>query len=257
MNVHKFLYPAFFSFVYIYLLQGAVYAAGSILSKTSLLCLVLVSVYYFFKTLVLRNSSFYYLWTLFLLTNIISYLVVADVNREVYFGQFKMVLFVMMPFYPILYFSNKGLVSKWHFVLFFFLLLPVLILNYKYFQNQSILKGLKDFTNNNGYDFTTLLPLMLFPKINKIIKIILFCIIIFFIVQSNKRGAIISVLLSFLIYMYINYSTIRKNFIISISSISITAGVIACIFYYYYFNSKIELIDSLEWFAVALCWTTG
>jgi hypothetical protein len=62
--------------------------------------------------------------------------------------------------------------------------------------------NLESFTNNAGYEFVYLLPFVLFWRNNKAIYFLYQLVILYFVLQSHKRGAILTSVLVCTYYLY-------------------------------------------------------
>jgi O-antigen ligase len=215
----------------VYYGQDWLYTSGSILSQLCIVCIISISGVYFVKTLLLEDKKplFYWAWTFFLILNIIGFIVDPNFldleNRDM----FKNILGCMFPFYPFYYFAVKGHLKASNLRQFFLLILPVMIFRFFTTQNNIILElstDESDVVNNFAYSFVFLIPFVfLFRK--KLISGILLLVLIAFIIQSAKRGAIVAGLIGVLIYFYYQLKTIEvHNRLISyLTAILVIAGI--------------------------------
>jgi O-antigen ligase len=191
------------------------YTSGSILSQVCIAGIILISGVYFVKSILLegKRNMFYWAWTFFLILNIVGYLFDQDFldpdNRDM----FKSILGCMLPFYPFYYFALKGHLKASNLNLFFLLILPVMIFRFYTTQSNIILElntDESDVVNNFAYSFVFLIPFVfLFKK--KLISGVLLLVLIAFIIQSAKRGAIVAGLIGVLIYFYYQLKTIEEH----------------------------------------------
>lgn len=118
--------------------------------------------------------------------------------------------------------------------------------NYKLIHGRHIGSSSEEFTNNVGYVFVVLLPLIYFYR-RQLIRITLWSVCMAYIVMSLKRGAII---VGILATIYFIYSTIRnthragKKFIVTtVVGLFAVSGIVYLISFYNsskYFQERIE-----------------
>lgn len=205
----------FFLFV-LYYSQGTLYAAGSIIAKSALAVILLVSGFYFIKTLAQRNNKnfFYNAWTVLLLLNIVGFVFTADFGHPNHVSMFKGILTRSLTFYPFYYFAQKGLLKSKHLIYFFIILLPVTIFQYFFNANQILLERLTDNTdlvNNIAYSFVALIPFVFLFKEKKVYSIGAMALLMFFIIQGGKRGALIAGVIGLMFFIYYQLKTIDKR----------------------------------------------
>ena len=200
----------------IYFAQGSFYPTGSIISQGSLVVILLLSGIYLVKTLQLINNKnmFYKAWTALLTLNVVGFFFTGSLANEYHFSMFKGIMITALPFYPFYHFARKGVLKSKHLLWFLVLILPVTIL--QYFLNASqILEGrISDNTNvvnNVAYSFVALIPFVFFLKKKKIIGIGLMLVLMFFIIQGAKRGALIAGIIGLLCFVYFQLRTVPKK----------------------------------------------
>lgn len=200
----------------VYFAQGSLYASGSIISQTCLFLILLISVVYFVKTLLLKNknSLFYNSWTILLCLNIIGFILIWDFSDSLKTSMFKNILVCMFTFYPFYYFAKYSELKASHLVLFFTMMLPVTIL--MFFTNQAnviseSISSKTNVVNNIAYMFVSLLPFVFLIKKKKLISGALLVLIMIFIIQGAKRGAFIAGAIGLIMYFYYQIRTIEKR----------------------------------------------
>jgi hypothetical protein len=214
-----------------YFAQGSLYTTGSLVSQTCLFLILSISGVYFFKTLLIKNkkSSFYNIWTVLLCLNIIGFIILSDFSDPAKISMFKNILTCMLPFYPFYYFAKYSELKSCHLVLFFTMMLPVTIL--MFFTNKSNIlyesnSSRPNVINNIAYMFVSLLPFVFLIKKRKIISGALMVLIMIFIIQGAKRGALISGAIGLIMYIYFQIRTLENSsriqgFIAAVSVIAI------------------------------------
>lgn len=200
----------------VYYSQGSLYTQGSMLSQGSLALILSISGSYFVKTLFFNNkNSFYKAWTALLLLNIIGFIFTATYSNSLHFGMFKGIIISSLPFYPFYYFSQKGILNSKHLIRFFIFMLPITVLRYFFNANEILLERTStntDLVNNIAYSFVALIPFVFLFKRKKIFSIISMIVLMFFIIQGSKRGALIAGTIGLLSFLYFQLKTVeRKN----------------------------------------------
>jgi hypothetical protein len=200
----------------IYFAQDWLYVSGSVISKSSLVIIILISVFYFIKTLLLSeiHTALYRIWSAFILLNIYGFFTNLDISDGHTIDLFKGVLACMLPFYPFYYFAKKDQLNSGHFIKFFLIMLPVII--FQYFHNKSNFQieneALEqEVVNNVAYSFVSLLPFVFLIKRHKIISGVFMALIMMFIIQGAKRGALIAGFMGLAIFFYYQLKTIEKQ----------------------------------------------
>ena len=105
--------------------------------------------------------------------------------------------------------------SRTHVIWFFFIMIAIAIAQF-YFNRTQILSmrvsDNLDVVNNAAYTFVNLIPFLFLLKERKIISMLLAFIILFFIIQGAKRGAMVSGAIGMMFFAYYQLKTIdAKN----------------------------------------------
>lgn len=242
-----FLYLAL---LILYFSQGILYASGSRLSQISLLLIFIISIIYLLKCFSIQNKGlFYSAWTTLLILNIMGFVFTGILYNPVHFGMLKGILLSSLPFYPIYYYSNKKIIKSKDLIIFFFIMLPVAIMQFYLNQKQILQERLSDnndVVNNIAYFFVGLLPYIFLIRKNKILSIISFLISLFFIIQGAKRGAVIVAFICTFFFLYYQLRAIEGKKRLW-SYITVIAGIVLIIYYAYFFYSSNEyLISRME-----------
>ena len=205
------------TFLIIYFAQGVLYPSGSIISQTALLVILLISSMYMIKSFLMRGNKnlFYIVWTALLLLNVVSFVFTGKLSNPHHFGMFKGVLISLLTFYPFFYFAQKNILISKHLVWFFIAMLPIAILQFFFNKEQILLErigGNEDLVNNAAYGFVNLIPFLFLIKKNKILPLIGMLVLIFFIIQGAKRGAIVVGGVGLLVFVYYQLRTVEKKY---------------------------------------------
>lgn len=194
----------------VYRLQGALYATGSILSKTCTILITVISFFYFIKTMLLRvpKPSFYYAWTVLLFINVFSFLLTASFYDPLQLGMFNGVLFTSLSFYPFYYLAKMGSLKSKHLVFFLLLMFPIAVI--QFISNRQIFIAehfSDDMVNKASYAFVLLLPFIFLIRKHRIVAFALFVVSLLFIVAGAKRGAFFAGVLCFVLFVLYQYRT--------------------------------------------------
>lgn len=223
----------------LYFAQGVLYKGGSFLSKSFLILIIVISFFFFIKSLAIKKSkgSFYNLWTTLFLINIFSFILTGKHTDFNHFNMFQFILAGMVPFYPAFYLTSKNHLAEKQIVLFLILLLPVDILKYFYTEATLLADLTRDKTTvNYAYSFAMLVPFVFFLK-NKKIAYAIIAIIVFFLMQGAKRGALFTGLAGIAIYVYfqLRYGNNRYKIL---NYLQVAIALVAIFYLADYFFSK-------------------
>ncbi len=191
--------PHIYIFLWIvYSLQGTLYLSGSWTSRLLLVVLVAVSLFFYcyanikFKlptamrilSVLVLAWSFYGIQPILIGTGTTAFPVLS-------YSYLRAIYISILPIYSFYVFVKKGLLDENAIKRWFFVFLITAIINYFQYQNDALVNSLDDeITNNVGYAFLSLLPLLpLFCK-KPIIQYGLLAICFYFILIGFKRGAI-------------------------------------------------------------------
>ncbi|MGP4865179.1 hypothetical protein ACTXGK_13405 [Psychrobacter sp. T6-5] len=186
--------------VIVYYCQQAI-GLPNIIGQMLLVFILTVSIVYIPKILLNRSqvTNFILVWFIFVFYNILMYITtsgLSDINI------LKSVMLNFFPFFPFYYFSKKGILNKNKLIIFLFVVLPFFILNF--YQSVSSIKvdtGKEDVVSNSIYFIMGLFPFVLLIK-NKIVSLLLTTFLIYFMIDSNKRVAVLIGFLSFTVLIF-------------------------------------------------------
>ncbi len=200
----------------LYYAQGTLYAKGTSFSKALYIIIIVISFFYFIKTLLLKNTKtlFYNIWTILFLLNFFGFMFTGINSNPYHISMFKGVLLTLMIFYPFYFFSYQNILKIKNLTSFLLLMIPLFILQY-YLNAEQILdervSNKLDVVNNASYLFVGLIPYVLLLKQKKIVATVIMLILIFFIIQSSKRGALFSGVIGLLFFVFFQLRTIEKK----------------------------------------------
>jgi O-antigen ligase len=171
---------------------------------------------------------------------------------------FKGVMISSIPFFPFYYFAQQGILKSKNLKRFFFLILPVTILQYYLNANRILLtmtSGDADIVNNISYGFVSLIPFVFLFKQKRIISIVCMTILLFYIIQGAKRGALIAGGIGLLGFIYFQFQTIdKKN---KFKGYLLVTVAIICVLYFVYnsYESNDFLISRMQKIGTEAGWS--
>lgn len=165
------------------------------------------------------------------------------------YNYIKQIYISLLPVFPFYVFARQGklnenILRNWTVV---FLLLT--IVSYFFTSQQHLIEtgsGIGEFTNNKGYVFLSLIPLLTFWSRNRTIQYVGLTIIMLFVLLCAKRGAIIIGAVCVAVFLFRTMKTTKgakKIWVVLLSAIVIVAGVLLVSYLLetsYYFNQRIE-----------------
>ncbi len=251
MQIHKYIRELLFLLFVLYFAQGSFYESSSVISKSALLLIFLISGVYLAKTILLKNKKnhFFYAWTLLLLINLAGFVFTADFSSGAHASMFKRILGCMLPFYPFYYFAFFNCLKAKHLVRFLLMMLPVMILQFYIHRSQVLLEiggdEATNMVNNVAYTFVRLMPFVFLIKKRRILSFAIMLVMSFFVIQGAKRGAIISAALILFIFYYFQMRSVEKGNRL-IGYLAALIGVVGLsIFVYQYFMENEFLINRM------------
>lgn len=214
MNKQDYIRSILFLFFLIYFAQGVIYSQGSIIAQAALGLIYLISGNYFIKTLLQKKKKtfFFKIWTALLILNILGFVFTADYTKHL--GMFKGVLMSLLTFYPFYYWAQNGNLKRKHLVQFFAVMLPLTIGIFYFNRNAILTEATSDsieVVNNIAYRFVGLIPFVFLIQQKRLLSILGFGVLTFFIIQGAKRGAIMVGALGLLSFIYYQMRTVEKK----------------------------------------------
>lgn len=213
----------------LYSLQGTLYASGSIISRTLLLILLLWSLYSCYLVNVKKKSSplpsfikavnaFLIMATVYGGILIISgqelFIIDAESARVGKFQYLKDIYISLLPLYTFYHYVQKGNIGVHQVGILLFLCVGLAWVLYFRLHADLLAKAMEigstreEFTNNAGYSFLAILPLLLFWNKKPLLQYILLFVCIGGIILCMKRGAI---LIGAACFVYFMYSSIKST----------------------------------------------
>lgn len=238
------------------------FGAGNVISQGSFVLFFALSFYYFFVAhfkfgVTKAIKAIDVLLGLFVIYGVLFFVTGTDPSWKLAGSPrafLEDILGSLLPIYAFYYFSRKGLLSDKWFWIWAILFFATAYIHYQ----QSLLSALaragdnrEEVTNNAGYTFLALIPLMALFKEKPIIQYVGLGIISFFVLSGMKRGAILICgicLLVFIRQSMKNTQSSRKTFLVLLLSGALMYGV-----YHFvenlllnssYFNSR--MLSTLE-----------
>ena len=239
----KKLLPYFLILLYLIYMGQTYIPALKLLSSVSALLLVAISCYYFVRTWLIneRHNMFIKSLTCLFVLFLIGFATSNDMNIAT--NMLKMFILVNFIFFPIYYLTRKRIIdirflefTIWLFTAFF-------IFDYFSFKDHLIMERIADVddvVNNAGYNLVCLIPGLLFMKKKYFMPLIM--ILSLLVVESAKRGAIITLFMG-LIYIFIVYKRIYGiNKLSILSKIALTVIPVVVLLLVWNYMSSNEYI---------------
>lgn len=230
----------------LYYLQGIVYAEGSAISQMILLIIMSISAFYFvYVNRTWKVPPFMRVLNLFIAVMTIYGIALIFDPQPIYAGfilsetlakhePLKSIYMSMLPIFVMYYASKRGLLTIRVIQIITFVLLLSVTLTYFRVQNQMLQEAMKlgfqqeEFTNNTGYQFLALFPLLFFFLRRPFVQYLLMAYIFTFIVMGMKRGAIIIGIICLVWFIYRLYSSSshrNRVYIVVLTVIALIVGV--------------------------------
>ena len=187
-------------------MQGPLHWTGSMGTKIMLFINLFISIYYTLYANIRYKLSAYFiaLNILLIIFTIYGAFRLMEGNLIVYHGYdsvsinnfeyLKAIYVSLLPIYPFYVFTKEGYISERYIRRLAIILVPsaVILFFHMQYQNEmlALLSGSRqsEFTNNQGYLFLWLIPIIVFFRNRVIVQYLLFSLCIFFIIMGMKRG---------------------------------------------------------------------
>lgn len=250
--------------VYIYTLLWMLYylqhmfMLRGIIAQSILATVIVISFYAFLKVTICFKEPVYLKWLSIMLLILTIYGVIPIIDGEVihkngyvnsvsdnYF-YLQTIYQSILPIFAFYYFTlKKQMTSKTLNILFLFILLSCILIFYQKYNIASVRMNREEVTNNIGYYFVPLIPMLYIIKIRNLWKYIFLIISFFFIMMSVKRGAILVgtfAMISFVIFQLRKVQIKQVLYIVSLSAVAL----------YTVYKYVMNLYDSSAYFRVRL-----
>ena len=229
----------------LYSLQGILYSSGSIISQSILMIALCISLLYF----TYANIKYYlspFIKTLNVFIAVLTiYGIIMMLDGQEYFiresyiyisktDYLKTIYSSLLPIYAFYVFTKQGLLSQSTIRVWLLIFIIITTTEYwagHYRQLQEAAENMivrEDFTNNIGYSFVALIPLLFFYNNKKLIQFTLLLYIMIYIIMSLKRGAILVGIIVFIWFLYRVFKTSSKRTKVWVSIMTIVAMIITC-----------------------------
>ena len=237
----------FYTFLWcLYYLQGVLYAEGGIVSRSLLVLFLLLSLFYFAKALMEYSmpsflkvlGGFVFLVSIYGLSRLF-----VDDTTWIYSGEkssfLKTYLISILPIFSFYYFTRKGWINdRWFSYIFILFFITVFLTFQKEEGRRMATSSLDGVTNNSGYLFLSLLPLTVLLKKRRIIQYFSIFAILFFIIQSMKRGAILLGIVASLFELLSIITKASKKERAILSILTILLLIVTVVFSYHFINAS-------------------
>lgn len=229
--------------ILIYFSQGVLYPFESFIAKVALFLTLLISGIFFLKIiLTIGDNNTFVIALIFLIgINIFSFLFSTYAAVD----QLKYILISLLPFFSFYYFAQKGVLTKKILLVFFFSIIPLFILSFFIMRtNIMIDRMIEDeatVVNNIAYNFVFVIPFIFLFKQKRIISSLMMFLLLFFIIQGAKRGALLAGVIGMVFFIYHQFKTIEKKhrfrgFVLSLM------GVTALVWVFIHFYQSNEFL---------------
>lgn len=254
----KYIVHSYLAIWCIYNLQGVLYASGAMLSQLLLAVLLAWSLYYF----ILANIHYKLPNVLKILTVLIilwmSYGIITMIAGRIIrwipiYYYLKNILMSLLPIYAFFVFARRGQLTERVLIGWLYIFLIVGIVGYYRNQREWMDKLWRDeVTNNAGYTMLSLLPLLPLLRRRPLIQYALLAVVMYFVLQGFKRGAIITGALASIFFLFGTAKTNRqsrgKTSFQQVLRVLFTVAIVIMAFYSVqrllntsdYFNEQIE-----------------
>lgn len=244
----------------LYYLQGTLYTYGSMWGKVILFLLILYSGLFFIINSRLYNTKYFrILFCIFIL--FIIYTIFGYLSGETFIyngtavGKFEMLKNVSISIMPIVCYygyARKGYLSESWFKYGAVVLLLLAITSFYWEQSYRLMmameigSGQEEFTNNTGYLFAAIIPLLVLIDSKSWYKYTLLAISFLFVLFSMKRGAILVSVIAAAIFLWSNIKRSKgfNKFFILLLGVVVMAVLSQAVSYLIensdYFNFRIQ-----------------
>lgn len=249
----------------IYYLQSLLFGkSGGIVSTLIVFSLIGISFYHFIYTLLNYRMPKYMkgltvlviMFTIYGVILVLSGKTIRFMSSNVLvrnYSYIKSIYISLLPIYSFFVFTRKGMLSKEMLQKWTLLFLVVVVLQFVQQQRLALAMAVDDseeFTNNYGYLFLSMIPLLVFWQHRRIVQYVGLGVSMSFILLGMKRGAILIGTLSLFVFLYHTMKTAskkQKNWVFILTFVLVIVGVYMVsdmLQNSVYFNKRIE--DTLE-----------
>lgn len=207
-----------------YKLQGILYASGGIISQGILAILLAISLYYVFVVnITMKTPSAIKALNVFIIMLTLYGLIFWASGKIIIMehtgqpigamGYLKSIYMSLLPIYAFYAFTYKGILNETSIRRWFFIFLAIVTASYFRAEREALQMAMmegsmqEEFTNNTGYTFLSLMPLLFFFSKNRTIQYLALAYIMAFIIMGMKRGAII---IGAIVVLWFFYQTLKS-----------------------------------------------
>lgn len=228
--------------------QGYLYPQGTIVSQSALLLIFAISGFYFIKTMLLKHKEqLVKAWSFFYLLNLIGYFYTGDYTNALHFGMLQGITSTLLIFYPFYYTARVVELSESYLIWLSLLILPLFILQFFYVNEvQTYILDSDSVVNNIGYRLVSLIPFVFLIRRNKIVSTLFMLVLMYFIISSSKRGALISGAIGWLLLIYTQLRTVDSNNKFKTYVIIFIVISVFIFFAYYTYSTNELLLQRIE-----------
>lgn len=244
----------------LYYLQGIVYPEGGAISITLLGLTLLVSANCAIKVLQWRNAPVYFKGfnMLILLFTVYGFALIVSSPSALYYplsgmkmpsyNYIKSIYLSLLPIYPFYYYTKKGYLTVERLRIWGLIFLASVAMSYFRMQREALaqlLEGgssVEDVTNNAGYLFLSILPMLVIYRKKPLLQFATFAFVMAFLIMGMKRGAIIIGAISAIYFMWRVVQSSRGN----TRSLFIFLSVAICVGIVYFFIHEMATSDYMQ-----------
>ena len=242
--ISKYSFIVYIVLWMIYNLQIMLMIRG-IITQVVFVLLMVMSFYFFFKVNMYYRTGYYIKWLNMMLVVLSIYGIIPIIGGWTYTGStdhgswvsyiFLQNIFIsILPIYSFYYFSltKKILTDNLNYIFIAFLLFSILMY-YQNFYSVSLESGKEEITNNAGYFFVPLIPMLQLLKMKDFWKYFFLTIIFGYMLMAMKRGAILAGGVMILLFMIHHFRTASWKKLLYVVSLT---GIVLWGVYYFAFN---------------------
>lgn len=238
-----------------YFMQGALYESGSIISQVILVVVLSVSVLNCIKVNFQGGLCDYFkglnlFLAMFTVYGVASMIISPTVsNNHGYivpsFYYLKNIYISLLPIYSFYYYTINNKIDNQSMKVWMLLFFVVATITYYHELNSRLVRSaVEESTNNSGYTFLSLIPLIVIWKEKPILQYAFLIFVMIMILWAMKRGAILIGALSIVWFMYKSFKSASKwtKIVVLLLSIAIIFISIYAVLYMFensaYFNTR-------------------
>lgn len=239
----------------IYMLQDVLYPSGiiNLLLQLVMMLLSMIALFkYIYESRIYEYSSIlkatFLLIVMYAIYGSIHIMFDAPINGQNTYYYLQSALNSLAPIFLFYHFTMNGKLTSDRIKIYLpFFIVTCILLYYKNERLQLYATSAEEITNNMGYMFVTLIPLLFFLYKKPLIQFLLIGIILFYVFMGIKRGAILIGVLGTMVLLYTNIKSSFSRwskFLFTLLTITIIVGISLYIDYMMnnsaYFMARVE-----------------